>query len=472
MMFATDVALTGHTAGVVDVATGQTDPRRPVHRPGHRPRRWVPSLTASLVMGGLAGVVILGIASYSRRAFSAPGGVATFLGQEAGLAGGYLLLVMVLLMGRIPAVERAVGQDRLAWWHRELGPWPIFLLLGHAVLITVGYAAQARTGALHELRLLLLSYPDVMMAVVALGLIVLAGITSMRWARAHMRYETWWSVHLYLYLALSLSFAHQIANGQSFVGHPLAIVVWSVLWAGTAGTVLAFRVLLPIWRSVRHHLHVVGVNEEAPGVVSIVCAGRHLDRLAVSGGQFFRWRFMTKGLWWQAHPYSLSALPRPPYMRVTVKGLGDQSGAVARIKPGTRVWIEGPYGAFTHHARRTDKVLLVGAGVGVTPLRAILEDLPRHVDVTVVLRWSTAEQAVLAEEMQALVSARHGRMVSITGSRHEVVVDGQTLVGTVPDVAERDVYVCGPEGWAGAVVDAAGRAGVPAARIHREVFAF
>ncbi|HEX5265891.1 MAG TPA: hypothetical protein VFW24_03890 [Acidimicrobiales bacterium] len=282
------------------------------------------------------------------------------------------------------------------------------------------------------MRLLLLSYPDVMAALVALALIVAAGITSMRWARARERYETWWSIHLYLYLALALSLAHQIANGQSFVGHPVTIGFWSALWAATAGTVLAFRFLLPIGRSLFHRLRVVSVREEAPGVVSIVCAGRHLDRLAFSGGQFFRWRFLRSGLWWQAHPYSLSALPRPPYIRVTVKGLGDQSAAVARIPPGTRVWIEGPYGAFTHHARRTDKVLLIGPGVGVTPLRAILEELPPQVDVTVVLRSSTPEQAVLAGEMQALVTARRGRMVSVTGSRQQVAVDRQTLLGPCP----------------------------------------
>ena len=442
------------------------------HRPGRAPRPGVPALTTALVVAGAVAVALLGAASYSWRAFRAPGGVATFLGQETGLVGAYLLLVLVLLMGRIPVVERAVGQDRLAWWHRQVGPWPIFLLAGHAVLITVGYAAQARTGRWHEMRLLLMSYPDVMAAMVALALIVVAGVTSMRWARAHMRYETWWSIHLYLYLALALSFAHQIANGQSFVGHPLAIAAWSVLWAATAGTVLVFRFLLPIGRSVYHRLRVVGVHEEAPGVVSIVCAGRHLDRLAFSGGQFFRWRFLRWGLWWQAHPYSLSALPRPPYIRVTVKGLGDQSAALARIPHGTHVWIEGPYGAFTHHARRSDKILLIGAGVGVTPLRAILEELPPHVDVTVVLRSSTPDQAVLAGEMQSLVTARHGRMVNVTGPRLEVVVDQETLVGTVPDVAERDVYVCGPDGFADLVVAAARRAGVPGSRIHREAFAF
>ena len=137
---------------------------------------------------------------------------------------------------------------------------------------------------------------------------------------------------------------------------------------------------------------------------SVVCTGQHLDRLAVSGGQFFQWRFLTTGFWWHAHPYSLSALPRPPYIRVTIKGLGDQSRAVAFLKPGTRIAIEGPYGAFTHHARTSDRVVLIGGGVGITPLRALLEDLPDPINVTVVIRASTPDDIVHRDEIAALVA--------------------------------------------------------------------
>jgi predicted ferric reductase len=442
------------------------------HRPGRAPRPGVTQLATALAGLGLGATIGMGIRSESARALSAPGGMAVFLGQEAALVGSYLILLMVLLMGRIPAVERAVGQDRLARWHRRIGGWPIGLIAAHAVLITIGYAEQARTGNLHELGLLVGSYPDVLMATAAFGLMVLAGVTSMRRARARIRYETWWTVHLYLYLALALSFSHQLANGQSFVGHPLARAAWAALWVATAGVVLAFRILLPLARSAFHRLRVVSVYEEAPGVVSVICRGHHLGRLAVSGGQFFRWRFLTPGLCWQAHPYSLSALPRPPYIRVTVKALGDQSSTLERLRPGTWVVIEGPYGAFTHHRRQTDKVLLIGAGVGVTPLRALLEELPAGVGADVVLRATRAEDAVLSAEMQALASARGGTVTLLLGERHQVSLDAATVRQIAPDVAQRDVYVCGPEGFTDQVVAVVTACGVPEGRVHREAFAF
>ena len=254
----------------------------------------------------------------------------------------------------------------------------------------LGYAQAASTGPWHELWVLLTSYRDMLAAAVGFGLLIMAGISSYRHVRRRLRYETWWVIHLYIYLGLALAFAHQIFTGVSFIGHPLVRALWIAVWAATAGMVIVYRIAQPAWRSLRHRLRVVEVRPEAPGVVSVVCQGRHLDRLAVSGGQFFLWHFLVRELWWQGHPYSLSALPQPPYIRVTIKGLGDQSRAVAALRPGTWVAIEGPYGAFTSHARVRDGVALFAAGVGITPVRALLEDLPAGVDVVVVVRASTA----------------------------------------------------------------------------------
>jgi ferredoxin-NADP reductase/DMSO/TMAO reductase YedYZ heme-binding membrane subunit len=372
----------------------------------------------------------------------------------------------------LPWLERTVGQDQLIRWHRRVSPWAIGLITAHVVLITLGYAEAAKSSALGEAWLLLRSYRDILAAAVGFGLLLLAAITSYRAVRRRMRYETWWVVHLYLYIGLALAFAHQIVTGISFIGHPLVRALWIAIWLSTAGLVLVFRVGQPAWRSIRHQLRVVEVRDEAPGVVSVICRGRDLGRLPVSGGQFFMWRFLTRELWWQAHPYSLSALPQPPYLRFTVKGLGDSSRALARLRPGTRVAFEGPYGAFTDHARLSDGVLLVAAGVGITPLRALLEDLPRHADVVVIVRASTVADLVHRQEIAALVEHRNGRLHEIVGSRHKVRLTARTLRHLVPDVVERDVYICGPEGFGTEVISAAAKLGVAVDQIHIEAFGF
>ena len=421
---------------------------------------------------GLVLVVVLGITAETRAELHVPGGVTTFVGSLTGLAGMYLALVNVLMAARIPALERILGQDGMLRWHRLLGPWPISLIAAHVVFVTVGYAQAGKTGVWHELGVLVNSYPDMLAATVGFGLMVMVGITSVKALRSRMRREDWWIIHLYIYLALALSFAHVIALGPSFVGHPLVRALWSVVWVATAGTVLLYRFAFPVVRSLRHSREVVEVRDEAPGVVSVVCKGKGLERLAVSGGQFFAWRFLTRGLWWQAHPYSLSALPRPPYLRLTVRAIGDHSSAVAQLRPGTRVAIEGPYGAVTADARRHQKVALVAGGIGITALRSLLEDLPKESNPVVLMRAASEDQLVLRQEVAELVRHRKGSLHELVGSRHEVGETRQLLGRLVPDLRQRDLYVCGPTGFVEDVVAGAHDLGVSREAIHYEIFSW
>ncbi|MCW2967598.1 MAG: hypothetical protein JWM71_1370, partial [Solirubrobacteraceae bacterium] len=370
---------------------------RPVRRRARPARRrpLVVDVLTALAGLGLGITIALGITAESAGTLSAPGGVATAIGRMTGLLAAYAMVVVVLLVARIPPLERAIGQDRLVGWHRRLGPWPLYLLIGHAVFITVGYARAAHDGLLHQAGQLLWTYPGILAATVGAVLLMAAGVTSYRLARRRMAYETWWTVHLYTYLALFLSFSHQIDTGASFVGHTLAREWWTAIWVGTLAVVVGARIALPIWRSLRHRVRVVAVTPEGPGTISVALEGRHLDRLPVYGGQFFQWRFLRRGMWWQAHPYSISAVPVRNRMRITVKDLGDHSRSLAALEPGTWVGIEGPYGAFTPDARQGDKLVMVGAGVGSAPILALLQDLPSHTDVVVMLRASTEQELIL-----------------------------------------------------------------------------
>ncbi|MGI8622199.1 MAG: ferredoxin reductase family protein [Solirubrobacteraceae bacterium] len=452
-----------------------TDLPRTGSRPSDRrpvaPARWAATAIAAAVLG-LAVTLGLAVSAESAGSLSAPGGIETFLGRLAGLLAAYAMLMVVLLIARVPALERAVGQDRLVRWHRRLGPWPLYLLPAHAVLITLGYARQGGRGFLAEIGTLLWTYPGVLAATAASILLVMAGVSSYRRARRRLAYETWWTVHLYTYLALGLAFSHQVSTGASFFGHPLARLWWTSLWLGAAALVLVHRVAAPLRRSLRHRLRVEEVRQEGPGVISVILRGKDLERLPMRGGQFFQWRFLVRGMWWQAHPYSLSALPRPPYLRLTVKDLGDHSGWLARVGPGTRVAIEGPYGTFTRPAEQAPGVALIGAGVGMTPLLALLEDLPAHADVAVISRASTEHELVLRDELSRLVRKRRGRLHELVGTRSEVDLGAHALLRLIPDLARREVYVCGPDGFAAGVSAAARRSGTPARSIHCETFAF
>lgn len=418
---------------------------------------------------GLGATVGVGITAETWAGLRAPGGIAMFLGNMTGLAGTYLALVMVLLVSRLPVVERVLGQDGLLRWHRRLSPWPLSLIVAHAALLTYAYSQATHSGVMHQLGSFLSSYPGMLIATIGFAVMVVVAILSIYSVRRRLRRETWWALHLGMYLAFALAFAHEVVLGPSFVGHPLTQAVWSAAWAATAGVVLVCRFGLPIARSLRYGLRVTEVRPEADGVMSVICRGRNLDRLAVSGGQFFEWRFLKRGLWWQAHPYTLSARPRPPYLRLTVKAVGDHSQALAQLTPGTRVAIEGPYGAFTTHVRRRQKVALIAGGIGVTAARSLLEDLPKRTEPVVILRASSSGDVALEGEVRELVSKLKGKVHVVVGSRRDVPLEH--LIQLVPDIRQRDVFLSGSEGFVSDMVELLRRSGVPARALHYEAYA-
>jgi predicted ferric reductase len=417
-------------------------------------------------------VAVLALWWHSTLSLSGAGGWLTGAGEILGLLAGYAVVVLVLLMARIRPIERGVGADRLARWHAMGGRYVIGLISAHALAIIWGYAVSAQTNPVTETGTLLTTYPDVLMATVAWFLLLGIAVVSARAVRRKMSYETWYYLHLYTYLAIALAFSHQFAVGASFTGNLAARFWWSALYLLVAALVAWYRVVVPARDYARHQFRVVGVRQETPRTVSIYVKGRHLKELAAEPGQFFRWRFLTRGLWWQSHPYSLSAVPNDELMRITVGKAGDQGAALARLSPGTRVIAEGPFGTFTP-ARTSRSVLLLAGGVGITPLRAMFAALSGK--VTLIYRASTWQDVVFQAELDAIAEARGATVHYVVGSRQALGADplsATALRQLAPGVHRMDVYLCGPPGMTGTAVAALTEAGVPRRRIHYESFQF
>jgi predicted ferric reductase len=445
------------------------------------PRRWWADLAGSAALLSVVVVAALWLHNGGIRAFAAVGGPATSTGRLTGLVGSDLLLLQVLLMARIPWVERSYGQDALARRHRLVGFLSFWLMIAHVVLITLGYAESGHAGVVGEAWHLVVTYPGMLLAAVGTALLVLVVALSVRAARRRQRYETWHLIHLYAYLGVGLALPHQLWTGADFVASTPARLYWWGLYGAALSAVVVFRLGLPAWRSAYHRLRVHAVVPEAPGVVSVYLSGHHLDRLPARGGQFFFWRFLDGPGWTRAHPYSLSSAPTGDLLRITVKDLGDGSSRVAALRPGTRVLVEGPYGALT--ADHPGKALLIAAGVGITSMRALLDDLARSgTETTLLYRIRRHEDAVFRTELDDAARRTGVRVVYLEGGRARpgswlpaTVAQCSDLAGLrwlVPDVARHEVFLCGPPPWMSAVRATLRDAGVGADHIHAEEFAW
>ena len=422
---------------------------------------------------GLGFTLTVQITTLTAGDFADPYAIITTLSRFFALTGSYLSIIGLLLIARIPPVENALGHDRLVVWHRKTMPYALYMITAHVLLVALGYAGSEGIVVGREVWEMVTTYPWMLPAFAGFILLIMAGVTSYKSVRNQITYETWWVIHLYTYLGVALAFMHQILTGGMFIGHPLNRAYWIGLYIAVVIAIVTWRIAIPVIRSFKHRLRLSKIQVEGPGVVSLYISGVKLSELNAQGGQFFNWRFLTKDKWHESHPFSLSAAPTNTELRFTVKALGDSSSQIAAIPLGTRVVIEGPYGIFTRDmARQFKHVTLIGGGVGITPLRAIIDEIPETTSIDVLFRARSEVDLVLKQELDELSRSRHINVHYLVGSRSDYPINERTIKKYAPRFADSDVYVCGPESLIDDVINACKSAGIPKNRVHHEAFLY
>lgn len=457
-------------------ARGHSAPREQSARRLPRPRRSRLAGSDLLAVGGFVVLVTLGLwLVHGGLTGLLDGGVATLagIGQLSGLVAALGALGGVLLTSRPRSLERRYGQDQLLVAHRWFGMVTVFALLVHAVTDTWAWGAATGGTIVTGLVDLLAHQAWMVAATVATVLMLVVAGSSYRRLRRRIPYETWYFIHLTGYLAVLLGFGHQLTLGVDFMGDPLAFWWWTGLFVAVAAFVVWSR-LGDLVRAMSRRLYVSAVSREATGIGSLHVSGPGLRRLRVSGGQFFQVRALTRDLWWQAHPFSVSAAPTTAGLRFTIKDLGEDSARLLQLRPGTRLVLEGPYGVFTADQAEGAPVVLVAGGVGIAPIRAILEDCGPQQSPVVIVRVRDESDVAHRIELERMVASRGGRLHILAGRREWFTAhdpfDPRALRAWIPDVAQRHVFVCGPASLESAVMRGMRKAGVPADHIHHERF--
>jgi predicted ferric reductase len=437
-------------------------------------RRTAAAVVGLVIVGNAAFITWLWVHGGNVTKVHSTGEILTSIARLTGLWSAYLALIQVILLARLPALERVVGFDRLSRWHRWNGHACIDLVIAHVFFSIWGYALMDKFGIGKEISTMIWGgiYPGMITATVGTALLVAVVATSLVIVRRSLSYEWWYVVHLMAYAGIALAWFHQIPTGNELVLDHTAANYWRGLYVATIVVLVVFRVLVPLYGALRYRLRVADVTPEGPGVVSLRITGRNLDRLRAHAGQFFLWRFLDGERWRSAHPFSLSAAPDGRSLRITVKALGDHTGRLGELQPGTRVLAEGPFGVFTDKARRRDKAVLIAGGIGITPVRALLETM--RGDVVVLYRAISETDVIFREELDRIAAARRATVHYVIGDHRG---DGADLLSAahlrelVPDIEERDVFLCGPSAMTAVLEHNVRGARVPRRHIHIERFA-
>lgn len=447
----------------------------PVRRlPRARISQWPTQVVWAIGAVVAAGTLVMWARGTGPRQFAEGSlGILQGIGQLSGLAAALAALGAIVLTARPAWLECRFGFDRLLAAHRWFGIVTGATLAVHVVADTIAWGLATRQNVLASLIDLMANEGWMLAAVVSWVLFFVVGISSWRRLRQRMSYETWYFLHTLGYLAVLLGFGHQLTLGADIAGEPLALIWWVGLFVIASVMVLWPRVGVFV-RSLRRPLYVSAVSAEADRTYGVHVSGPGLAGMRVSSGQFFHVRPLVRGLWWQAHPFSVSAAPTTTGLRFTVKELGDDTPAIVRVKPGTRVLLEGPYGVFTVEQAHGEKVLLIAGGVGIAPIRALLEDVHPRQEPVVIVRVHDARDLAHRTELEQLVASRQGRLIVLAGPRDALTpprpFDPDALRALVPDVAERHAFICGPQALESAVHRGLRKAGVPARHIHHESF--
>lgn len=389
----------------------------------------------------------------------------------SGILTSVSAMVGLLLATRLPWMERSIGLDRLLIWHRVAGD-TMGLVLGVHIVTSVVAEMPLRGGLVDTVLDLTGREPYMALTFIGALIIGVVVVSSLKEVRNKLSYETWYFLHLTAYGGVIISYSHQITLGSMLSNDKMLRWMWGILSA-----YVLLLVVLGRWAALvsaaRHPLTVTDITHETDSTVEVTLGGKNLERYQGEGGQFVVLRMMKRGLWWKANPYSLSAAPTLDGMRITIKDRGDASAATFGLRKGDKVAVEGPYGIATPAIFDGHRPLLIAGGVGVTPVRAMLETLPMNSRPLVLLRARDTEDIPHFKEICALTEERRGDVRLVLGRTAQLKgrdpFSPKVLHSLVPNLHSCVAFVCGPTSLTFAARKGLQDAGMSKSQVHLEL---
>jgi len=398
------------------------------------------------------------------------------------VACGYVGLSIVALefslVARLRHVAGAFGQDALEQFHRQMAYVAIVFLLAHPILLLVcgyplGLLNPFSSGSIWAWR---------WGAIALFGLVVLMAL-SMGHKLFRMSYEWWHVTHRLLAPAVLIAALLHIFMVNGFTGRLPMRSLWIVYLAGFLGITIYHRVYTPI-RMWRRPWVVVRNSPELGGARTLVLEPVGHAGLSYEPGQFAWLNVGKTPFCGEEHPISFSTSAENPArgaIAFTIKALGDWSSTlVPKIQPGTRVWVDGPYGVFSPDREQGPGYVLLGGGIGITPLYSMCLTMADRGDVRPVFLFyggRSLDDLTFHNEINQLTKRMNLKCIyvleraSADWPGETGFIDADLLRRYLPEQYKRYQYfICGPLAMMDAMERALPAMGIARENIHTERF--
>ncbi len=394
------------------------------------------------------------------------------LGRLAGLLAVYFVLWQLILVGRVKFLEKIFGLDKLFIVHHFNGLLAWILICLHPIFIIIGYKMANDNSLWSQILEFLFNWDELLTAFLAIMIFIVVIGVSTTIIKKRMKYETWYVIHILVYLAIILAFSHQLEYGYT-LQNKIFFVYWYLLYWAAFGLLVFYRFVKPVKLFLKHRFYVSKIEQECENVLSVYISGNRLAEFNFLGGQFAIFRFLDSKLALEGHPFSFSQAKNGDDIRISIKSLGDFTSSLSsKLKVGTKVVIDGPHGIFTNKRTANNKIALLAGGVGITPIRAIAESA-QDKDTIILYSAVCVNDFIFKKEFDSFKSAStthfvNGQAKDWNGEKGRI--DEEKIKRLVPDYLERSFYVCGPPLFLKNIIKTLKDLGVPKKNIYFEKF--
>jgi predicted ferric reductase len=399
---------------------------------------------------------------------------------EFSVAIGYAGLAMMGLQFGLTARFRYVtepwGEDVIYHFHRQLSLIAVALVIAHPLIL---FAVRPELIAL--LNSFRAPWRARFAAISTYSLIALV-VTAIWRVKLRIKYETWHITHIILaVVAVTAGLLHMVGWGRYLVS-PQKRALWIALPIFWLALLLYIRIVKPLF-ILRRPYRVSEVRKERGDTTTLVMHPDGHPGFRFSPGQFGWLTLWGSPFKITGHPFSFSSSSEVTdgSVEMSIRNLGDFTSKVHEVPVGQRIYLDGPYGAFTI-GNPADMHVLIAGGVGVTPMMSMLRTLADRNDPRpAILLYGSKdwESITFREELEDLKARLNLTVVHVlrnppadwTGEKG--FITPEVFKRHIPQpYADHEYFICGPTKLMDIIEEALSDLNVPISKYHSERYSF